>query len=305
MRLFQILVLFIIIFASTSSYSQPPGYKQDDGLGLNTTFNVENTLDTDLDDGGEFSLYRIGVSASFEKNINRRTGIGVGIDYSFTEFDFSGSSGIAVLDPWNGINTVNLDFKVNYQLSPKWRFTAIPLVEYSGESGADFDESLTWGGLAGFTYTVNRDLIIGTGVIATTRIEDDFIAYPGAILNWRINEDATLSTILTGVRTSYGPKIRFDYSLSDTVSASLNTGYEFNRFRLDDEDAAPDGVGDFQFLPIWASASYNLTQNAAAEIYAGTGFLGEMELEDSNGDRILKDDFDQLYFFGVGFRINL
>lgn len=267
--------------------------------------NMENSFDTDIDDGGSFSFYRFGVNGSAEKIINDRNSINFNIDYSLDSFDFSGSSGFASMDPWDDIHKTGIGMRYTHRFNEKWSFVASPKVTFAGESGSQFSKGLTYRGIGGFTYSFSKDLVIGTGIIATTRIEDDFIAFPGAIVNWRINKRLILSSILSDVRTEMGPRLTLNYILNRDISGSLSLGYEFRRFRLDDEGVAPDGVGDIKLLPVWLTISYALTDYARLEIYTGTSFFGEMEIEDRNGDRIRKEDFDSLIFIGAGVKLEL
>ena len=300
-RYFLSVFLFALIISSTS-YSQPTG-SSDVSLGFST--NYEHGFDTDIDAGGEISFNRYSISGSIGKQINERTSLDFNSSYSFTDYEFSGTEGFAGLNPWEGINRASFGFKLNYRLNAKWGITAGPFIRYSGESDADFGDSLTYGGLIGFSYSPNRNFLIGSGVFISSRIEDDVIAFPGLILNWRINDKATLSTLLTGVKSEIGPNVSFKYEIGNGLDASMSVGYEFQRFRLDDSGIAPDGVGDAQVLPVWASIGYDINQNLRFEIYSGLGFLGELELEDSDGDRIDKEDFDTMVFIGTGIKLNL
>lgn len=305
MKITTLIIFLLVAGLSNNTLGQPSGSYSENGFTYDLSTNFENSFDTDMDDGGEFSFYRFGIEASVGKDITDKTNISFGIDYSYNSFDFSGNSGFTGLDPWKDINRMGLDARIRYSLNPKWTFIASPDITFSGESGAEFDDSLKYSGLAGFTYQVNKDLLIGTGVIATTRIEDDFIAFPGAILNWRVNERVILSTIITDVRTEIGPRVSLNYYITRNLYSSLNTGYDFRRFRLDDDGVAPDGVGDIKLLPVWITFGYRVLDNTKMEFYTGTSFFGEMELEDSDGDRIEKEDFDSLFFIGGGIKLEL
>lgn len=150
-----------------------------------------------------------------------------------------------------------------------------PKVTFSGESGSETGDGLTYRGIAGYTYSVNIDL-----VIATTRIEDYFIVFPGVVLNRRINERTVLSSIITNVRTEPGPRISLKYFLNRNLSGSVSTGYEFRRFRLDDDGVAPDGVGDIKLMPLWLTVGYSVSETLKADFTParhfwtgmGTGF---------------------------------
>lgn len=59
------------------------------------------------------------------------------------------------------------------------------------------------------------------------------------------------------------------------------------------------------FQAVWESVYYDINESLRLEVYSGAGFLGKMEIEDNNGGRIEKEDFDTIIFLGGGLRINL
>ena len=48
-----------------------------------------------------------------------------------------------------------------------------------------------------------------------------------------------------------------------------------------------------------------MNESISLELYTGLGFFGELELEDSDGDEIAKEDFDTMFFAGGGVKIKL
>ncbi len=300
MKKYLYIFIFIYFISISDSFSQVS--KQSE-LNIGLTANYEHGVDTDIDDGGEVSINRYSIRANASSHINDRIGLDINSSYSFTDFNFSGNSGFAELNPWKGINKAGLGFRFKYSLNPEWSISAGPLIRYSGEQGADFSDSLTYGGLAGFTYSPSRNFFVGTGVYISSRLEDDVIAYPGLIMNWMVSERLRVSTLLTGVKSELGPRVQLNYKITDNIDTAISAGYEFNRFRLDDDGVANDGIGDVKILPLWASIGYEISKYIRLELYSGFGFLGELELEDRNGDRLLKEDFDTMVFVGLGFKI--
>lgn len=302
------LILVGVIIVPINVFSQPPGEAgefQNNDFKYELSASYEYGFDTDIDGGGSFSLNRYNIGVDLKKQIDRQWGISFDAGYTLTDYDFSGSGGFGLLDPWDKINKATAGFRVNYQLSRKWGVGAGPFIRFSGESGADFGDSLTYGGTLGFLYTPSRNFFAGAGVFISSRIEDDVLVVPGLLFNWQINEKLRLSSLLTGIRTELGPRVQMNYDIGNGFSTGLSVGYEFQRFRLDDEGIAVNGVGDIKMLPVWGSIYYNINRAVRLAFYGGAGFLGELELEDSSGDRIEKEDFDTLFFIGGGLRVNL
>ena len=305
------LLIFLIgvLFYPVNSFSQPPGtqgqYQSRDDFSYEISSNYEYGFNTDIDGGGKFNLNRYSIGADFKKQVNQKISISFDTSYNLTDYDFSGDEGFGALDPWDKINRVSAGFRLNYKLNSKWGLSAGPFARFAGESGADFGDSMTYGGTLGFLYTPSRTFFARAGVFISSRIEDDVLVVPGLLFNWQINEKLRLSSLLTGIRTELGPRVQLKYDVGNGFSTGLSVGYEFQRFRLDDEGIAVNGVGDMKVLPVWGSIYYNISSAVRLALYGGAGFLGELELEDSSGDRIQKEDFDTLFFMGGGIRINL
>ena len=310
MKKYILFIAIAVLLSPLVSYSQPPPGSPDADpfiSSLNPEFSAsyEYGFDTDLDGGGEFNINRFGTSGDFKKPLSQRMSISLDTNYGFTDYDFSGSTGIAGLNPWGTIHRAGIGVRLNYQLTQKWGITGGPFIRFRGESGADFGDSLTGGGTVGFTYAHNRNLIVGAGIFISNRLEDDVLVVPGGILNWQVTEKFRISSLITGIRTELGPRLQLFYDLGNGFGISATGSYEFQRFRLDNDGVASNGIGDIKVLPVWGSIYYDVSKLLRLEVYSGAGFFGEMELEDDDGDRIIEEDFDTLIFIGGGFRISL
>lgn len=310
MRTYFIIFYLLICIFPLNINSQPPGVESvqerfQKGHTYEISANYEYGFDADLDGGGKFDINRFSISGDYKKDLNRKLNFTLDTSYNLTDYNFSGENGLAGLNPWNKIHRAVVGFRLNYQISRKWGIGAGPFVRFSGESGADFGDSLTYGGTVGFLYTPNRNFFAGAGVFVSSRIEDNVLVVPGLLFNWQVNEKLRLSSLLTGVRTELGPRVQLAYDIGNGFSTGFSVGYEFQRFRLDDDGVAIDGVGDIKVLPVWGSLYYDINRMLRLAFYSGVGFLGEIELEDNDGNRIIKDDFDPLVFVGGGIKISL
>ncbi len=306
----NLLILFtVILIYPINSFSQPPGTEENTDFRKNyrvtLSTNYEYGFNTDIDGGGEFNLNRFSIKGDYKRQLSDRWSLSVDTGYIFYDYDFSGSEGFGGLNPWDKVNKASAGFRIDYKINQKWAVGAGPFIRFSGESGADFGDSVTYGGTLGFFYTPNRDILIGTGLFLSSRIEDDVLVVPGVLFNWQVNDKFRISSLITGVRTELGPSVQLSYDIGNGFSTGLSVGYEFQRFRLDDKGVAPNGVGDVKVLPVWGTIYYDINRMLSVAVYGGAGFFGNMELEDSNGDRILKEDFDTLFFLGAGLKINL
>lgn len=274
-------------------------------LSVRLNGNVEHMFNTDIDGGGEFNVTRLGLSQDAAITATDRLRLSFGSTYNYYNFDFSGSRGLAGLRPWRNINISNNSVRVSYALNENWGIFVMPIISYGAEFGAPFWDSLTVGGMAGVSYATGPDLRLGVGGFVGTRLEDSVIGYPIAFFDWGITERLRLTTLASGARNDFGPKAEISYDLGRGFKAATNVGFEFNRFRLDKNGNFPRGIGEFKALPWVARISYDVNKYITVNTYGGLLFFGSLELEDMNGKRIRKEDYDTAPFIGGSLTIRL
>ncbi len=313
--LYILLAAFTLVFLliPTNSQAQPERMERLERKAL-TFFerwairlngNVEHMFNTDIDGGGKFNITRAGVSHDATFTATETLRVTFSSTYNYYNFDFSGSQGFAGLRPWRNVGISNNAMRVSYAVNRNWGVFAIPIFSYAAEYGAPFWDSLTYGGIAGVSYTTGPKLRIGIGGFVGSRLEESVIGYPIAYLDWRITEQLKFSTLAAGARNDFGPKAELSYDFLNGLRAATNVGYEFNRFRLDKDGNFPRGIGDFRALPWVGRISYDINKYLTVNTYGGLLFLGSLEVEDKNGKRIRKEDYDTAPFIGSSITIKL
>ena len=184
----------------------------------------------------------------------------------------------------------------------QWTLFAIPTLRFYGESGADSGDSATGGALAGVSYRVNDRLTIGPGLGVLSQIEDSVSIFPILIVDWKITDRISLETG-RGLGATQGPGLNLNYRLSDTWSFGLGGRYESLRFRLDDRGSAPDGVGEDRSVPVYLSATYSRGRDLQISAIGGVELNGELRLEDSQGRRLARDNYESAPFLGATFNV--
>lgn len=101
---------------------------------------------THVGGGGDVTVSRYSLTGGSVIPINDKVSLGIGLSYEFDDYSFSRLSNFAVPDPWNKIDRLGFHTSVMYRLSSEWRLFAAPVVQYAGEQGADFGNSLLYGG---------------------------------------------------------------------------------------------------------------------------------------------------------------
>lgn len=256
-------------------------------------------FDTDFDDGGEVAVTTYAVSADVRTILTSELSLSFDIGYRVDDYDFSGSTGFGGLDPWEDIHTLDLTLGLTLKLNDQWSIFGGTGAVFAAESGGSLSDGDTYGGFFGVQYSKGREFTLGGGVAIFDRLEDTGVrAFPIIIVNWRLSDQFRIAS-----RTEIEMAgIEAVYSLTDTWELGLGIGYDYRRFRLDDRDVAPDGIGEYEGLILQLRAGYNPSPNLRFSVHGGLLLNGEIQLEDSRGNRISDDDFDAAPLLGAGVR---
>ncbi|MCZ6865108.1 MAG: hypothetical protein O7D98_05765 [Candidatus Dadabacteria bacterium] len=306
-------IILILFISSLPSQAQPESlerYQKQkltffERWAIRVNGNAEHMFDTDIDGGGKFNITRLGFNHDATFTATEDLNVTFGASFNYYNFDFSGSQGFAGLRPWRNVIVSNNNMRVNYAFTNNWGVFVTPMISYGSESGAPFWDSFTIGAMAGVSYTTGPNLKVGVGGFVGSRLEDSAIGYPIAYIDWLITQSLRLSALASGARNDFGPKAELSYDLGRGFKVSSSVGYELRRFRLDEKGNFEKGIGEFRTLPLAAKISYTVNKHLTLNTYGGWLFDGSLELEDSSGDRIQKEDFDAAPFLGASITINL
>jgi hypothetical protein len=256
---------------------------------------VEQSADADLEADGEVSVFRVNTQAAVTLRPGPGWQVGLRTAYTVASYDFSGTTGLGGLDPWDNLHLLSVTAPVTYRASNRWSIFGAPLLQFNAESGANLSKGLMGGGIFGASYTVNETLTLGAGMGGISQIEDNALVFPVVFFHWRIHDRWQLG--MRGNTARGGVEI--SYRIRDNLETAIGASYAFHRFRLDDEGVAPNGVGETSSLPLTARASYQFHPNISLEVYGGVAVAGNLRLEDQDGHRILKTDVDPAPLAGI------
>ncbi len=296
----RIAVPVVLLVNATAVAAQPAGVNLNPWR-TQIQGSVIHRFDTDIDDGGAFSVTRLFVEPGLSYAFGPRDSVGVAFGYSLDDYDFSGSEGLAGLDPWGTINEYRLSAPARLGLGERFGVFALPSIRWSAESGGDLGEAVTGGLLAGFSYAVNDRLKIGPGFGVFSQLEDDVSAFPILLIDWQITDTLSLDTgsVLGATR---GPGLGLNWRGLEDWTFGIGARYETYRFRLDDSGSAPDGVGEEKGVPIHLQATYAPIPTVRLTAVAGAAVAGTLTLDDEDGREIREEDVDPSPFLGFGFR---
>lgn len=255
-------------------------------------------FDTDVDRGGEFNVTRLSGAFDTEIDVDANLNLSLRMTYALDSYDFGGGGGVSAAEPWDDIHTAAAGLLFTWRMDQQWTTFFGPVIQSARESGADFDDGITGGGVIGATYIASRELIVGGGLVITSQIEDDVRVSPIIIVNWGLGESWRVSSRTTGnILTRTGAELV--YVAHEKWEFAFGLANYYSRFRLDDDGPAPDGVGEDESLPIWLRATYRPNDSLRIEAIGGMALGGQLRLEDEDGDFIAEEDYDAAPFLGI------
>lgn len=257
-------------------------------------------FDTDLDDGSDFNATRFTLQAGAGYSWDRQTNVSFSLGYSYDGYDFSGSSGLGSLNPWEDIYTLSIGVPMRFGLNDSWTAFVIPSLRSTGESDADFSETVTGGVLGGFSYRVNDSLTIGPGFGVFSELEDSATFFPILLIAWKINDQWSLDTG-RGLGATQGPGLTLNFQPNQQWRFGIGGRYEKLRFRLDEDSSTAGGIGEDSSIPLFISGTYNFNPKTSISFVGGLELDGELKLEDSDGNTITEESYETAIFMGLTF----
>jgi len=262
-------------------------------------------FDTDFDSGGGGVAVNRGFGAVSMRGAPKDTyewGVSVSWEGSWYSFQSGGTLAAAAGGkPWGAIQSVNVVPSATFKFGDQWRVNAALLVGFAGENDADAWDSATFGGIVAASYAFSKDFVLGAGVLAATRIEDDVLVIPQIIIDWKPCKEFRLTNMAGPEAYPGGAGLEAIWVLSDEYEVALGGRYTYRRFRLDD-DGAParaGGVGTDEGLPIWLRATMRAKCGARLDLIAGIQVGSEMQLDDAAGNEIASVDVEPNPFLGI------
>lgn len=284
--------------AGAAAGDRPPQFalKSYGGHGFETDFS---------DRDGSMSLNWAGVEFSAIFAVGERDNIGLTLNAEQAWYDFEGLSiSNAALGPspveelWGDVRTVGTTVSWFRKIDERWSSFISGQVESSGEDGAAFEDTLTFGGTAAFTYQLNDSLELGAGLVVMSRLEDNALIIPMPIVGWQIDERWKLATDFDFDRDGVGVKL--SYELTEAITLGAKGGFLSRDFRLSEDNAASEGVGRHGGLPVRLSVDWQFAPWGTLWVWGGYLFAQELELDTRSGDEIGKFDMDASPMVGVG-----
>ena len=254
----------------------------------------------DIDGGGDEQVHRFDVGLLGRVDLLEQLQWTNTFFFSVNDYDFGGG-GFSTGDPWETILTLRLVTQLRYQLNEQWGVFGGGVFMFAPETGADWGDSFTGGGLAGVDFRHSKSLFVSLGVAVISQIEDDARVTPMVGLNWLPSERWAVRVGAVPASGGAALAAEVEYRVAQPVEIGLGLLYHQRRFRLDDSGPAPEGVGEDSNLPLRLRVGWDITPRIALHLLGGVVLGGEVQLDDRNGNRINKQDYDPALYVGLRF----
>lgn len=245
---------------------------------------------------GDIQVSRVRADLGVGVPIGDRSNIDISFDNEWSFYDFSEPNAFGAQSPWDDVWERGLRIMFSTQETERLAWYLGADITASGEYGADFGDSLTYGGIGGVRYAFSDSFTAGLGVFVRSRLEDDALFIPAFAFLWNISDQWSLSS-------QNGLTLKLSYKATEALNLFLEGGYESREFRLDDEGIAPDGIGKDRRVPIALGAQYRFSPAVSLTGKAGAYAWQRYRLDDEEGAKIAEYEADPAAFFTLELRV--
>jgi len=240
-------------------------------------------FDADLDTQGSYSVSSLLLRASVAQPISRKTILGLGVSYDLLDYEFSDDVVLESASPWDRVHGLNLSLPVIRRANEKWTMLVSPSIGSYGASGAAFSDTVTWGAVFAATYAFQPDRKLGFGAGVFDRIGQTR-GFPFISIDWRLTERWRLTNPLTVGPT--GPAgLELAYKIGPKWELGAGGAYRNIRFRLDERDLEPNGIGEQRGIVTFARLMHTFSPKLSLVVYTGLILDGELRIENEDAQR--------------------
>lgn len=277
------------------------GQENDRKVEAKLTLTGSYAFDADFkDNAGGVSVARGGGALNVAFPVFERSSLGVGLGTEYSSYDFEeiATMGPSPIVTWDDVLTTDVSVRFAQQYNDTCSWFGGLMVQAAGEEGADFNDSVTWGGTAGATYKVSETFTIGGAIAVRTRLEDDALVIPLLLVDWKISPTWRLSTF-TGLNEA---GLALGWEVCEPVTLSIGAAYALREFRLDDASTSnmPGGVGRDQGVPVWLGLEWRACEQLRVNVRGGLIAGREFTLDDAGGNEQAQEDIDATGFLEAG-----
>lgn len=265
-------------------------------LPITFTGGMSHQFSTDIDNNngveGKFSLTRTKFSLGMPVRLNDNFTLGTTVRYELSRFNFNDM--VASPAFWRDINTLSASSILSWKADDKWTYYGGAMLKFAAESGTDWGQGTTGGGLAGVNYKVDDNLSIGGGLAVMSQIEENARVLPLITAKWKFADNWRLDVGLTDVSTfGYGASVKWLFSKEWEFAFGAQA--HKSRFRIENLNG---GVGQESATTVYADAIWHACSNIDLDAFFGVAAGGKLRVDDANGDKQFDTRYKAAPIFG-------
>lgn len=242
-----------------------------------------------LDAGGDIGLSRLSAEYDGMMFLKDDRSFGMALDYIADDYSFSGDTGLGGNPPWGNVRELSASVFYATPIGSDWMLRIAPTLRSAGEASASTSDTYIFGGVIAATKEISETLTLGLGAGIFTGLAETR-GYPFIAINWKFAENWALRNPFRP-----GPAGPAGLEISYTAGSwefGFGGAYRSYRFRLDKQGDLPNGIGEYNAVPLFLRATYTFAPFLTADVYAGGIVGGSIELEDSDGNDLIRSDYD-------------
>jgi hypothetical protein len=255
----------------------------------------------DLEAGGDFRASGLILRAGVAGPVGKGNQGGLTFNYDFTDYRFSSPAGFGGVAPWDDVHRIGLSAPFVIRGTGGWGFLVTPSFDYFMEEGARSSEALSYGAVLAAAKRFDADRQIGFGFGVFDQLEEVKL-FPFIVVDWKLGDRWRLANPLPAGPTG-GAGLELNYRFDSGWTLGGGAAYRSVRFRLSEDGAVANGIGESRSVAAFLHAGRDLGPNARLGFYAGALFAGELRVENASGDELARQDFDPAPFFGAAFTL--
>jgi hypothetical protein len=242
------------------------------------------------------TITRVGLDLDHSFTLNPRTTFSTSakIEESVYNFNDFRHESPGVKTPIDTALLLRLAPTVTYAINDQWLINGGLIGQASGQTGADFGDSLSVGVLGMVVHKFSDTLSIGLGAVFYTQLEDSATILPIESIDWKFAEHWML--------TGRGTEVRVSYSTQPAITYYLAGSYATRQYRLEGSADYSGGALTDDSIPIRLGLQWNPSSQVTVSGEVGAIAWQELTFDDSDGHRIVKDTVDPTIFLGFQFR---
>ncbi len=247
--------------------------------------NVKNAI------GGDMGVYTAEVNVKAQGAWQQKHFLTLSLDYAYDSFDFSSANA-----PFSSINRTYLTGFYLGRIAERWSVFAYSNLGMNAEGGESVFDGAQLSAGAGVSYMFTRELQIGFGAGAYSRLDDDWLGMPIVFINWQITEKLKLTTFA-------GAALYYDVFGDESLILAASVEYKNRYYRLADNALGQKRSARDSYVQSYVGATYNFTKNAYITASVGANFGRDIRMRtDKHSAEKIEADAAPSFIIHLGYR---